>query len=97
MLKITTSRDETNSLTVHLWGWLTDEYIPELQAALSPDAAPHIVLDMSHVAFIDRKTMKYLCGVKSRVVIQNIPSWILLWIEQEFRCGASSENSRTDS
>lgn len=89
MLKITTTRDEANSLTVSLWGYLTGEYISELETALSPSAAPQIVLDMSHVVFVDRKAMEYLCSVKSRVRIQNIPGYVVRWIEQEFRCGAS--------
>jgi len=96
VLKIVTTRGETNSLTVYLWGRLTEEYLPELRRVLNPDAAPQIVLDMSHVTFIDRYSVEYLCSVKSRIVIQNIPTWILLWIEQEFRCG-HARNSRIDS
>ena len=97
MLKITTTRSETDSLTVYLWGDLTVEYVPELQTVLNPDAAPQIILDMTHLMFLDRKALEYLCGVKSRIVIQNVPSWIKLWIEQEFRCGSSSRNSRSNS
>ena len=97
MLKIATTRSETSCLTVHLWGQLTSEYVSELETALNPDAAPQIVLDMSHVTFVDRKAMEFLCSVKSRIVIQNIPSYVMLWIEQEFRCGGSSKNSRTKS
>jgi anti-anti-sigma regulatory factor len=89
VLKITTTRDEINTLTVSLWGHLTGEYVSELETALTPSAAPQIVLDMSHVIFVDRKAMEYLCGVKSRVLIQNIPPYVMRWIEQEFRCGAS--------
>jgi anti-anti-sigma regulatory factor len=89
VLKITTSRCETDSLTVYLWGDLTGEYVSELETVLNPEAAPQIILDMSHVTFVDRKAMEYLCGVKSRLIIQNIPLYVRLWIEQEFRCGAS--------
>ena len=96
MLKITTTRSESNSLTVYLCGQLTGEYVSELETALSPDAAPQIALDMSGVTFVDRKAMEYLCGVKARISIRNIPSYVIRWIEQEFRCG-SSRNSRTDS
>jgi anti-anti-sigma regulatory factor len=97
VLKITTTRNDTTCLTVHLWGQLTGEYVPELQKALNPDAAPQIVLDMDHVTFVDRTALEFLCSVKSRVDIQNIPLYVRLWIEQEFRCGRSSKNSRTDS
>jgi len=41
------------------------------------------------VTFVDRKAMEFLCGVKSRVIIENVPSYVLRWIEQEFRCGSS--------
>ena len=67
------------------------EYVPELEKALDPDAATNISLDMSNVTFVDRKAMEFLCGVKSRVMIENIPSYVLRWIEQEFRCGSSQK------
>ena len=89
VLKITTTRNEPNSMTVYLCGQLTGEYIPELEIALNPDAAPQIALDMSNVTFVDRAAMEFLCGVKSRISIENIPSYVMRWIEQEFRCGSS--------
>jgi anti-anti-sigma regulatory factor len=91
MLKITTTRSEAESVTVHLCGQLTGEYVPELERALSPDASPRIALDMSNVTFVDRKAMEFLCGVKSRISIENIPSYVKRWIEQEFRCGSSQQ------
>jgi anti-anti-sigma regulatory factor len=90
VLKITTTQSETQA-TVHLCGQLTGEYVPELEKALDPDSAPRIALDMSNVTFVDRKAMEFLCGVKSRVSIENIPSYVTRWIEQEFRCGSSQE------
>jgi len=97
VLKITTTRSEADTLTVYLWGQLTSNYVPELETALNPDAAPQIVLDMSNVTLVDRKAMEFLCGVRSRIIVQNIPPYVMRWIEQEFRCGASSKNSRTHS
>jgi anti-anti-sigma regulatory factor len=91
VLKITTTRSEAESVRVHLCGQLTGEYVPELERALSPDSAPRIALDMSDVTFVDRKAMEFLCGVKSRVSIENIPSYVRRWIEQEFRCGSSQQ------
>lgn len=91
MLKITTTENESNSLTVHLCGQLTGEYVPELEKALQPEGAPRIALDMSNVTFVDRKAMEFLCGVKSRISIENIPSYVTRWIEQEFRCGSSQQ------
>ena len=89
VLKITTVQKESEAITVYLCGQLTGEYVPELEKALKPETAPHISLDMSNVTFVDRKAMEFLCGVKSRVIIENVPSYVLRWIEQEFRCGQS--------
>ena len=89
MLKITTTKKETQSLTVHLCGQLTGEYVPELEKVLSAGTAPQIALDMSNVTFVDRKAMEFLCGVKDRISIENIPSYVMRWIEQEYRCGSS--------
>jgi ABC-type transporter Mla MlaB component len=91
VLKITTTRDESQAMTVHLCGQLTSEYVPELEKAISPNEAQQIALDMSDVTFVDRKAMEFLCGVKSRVSIENIPSYVMRWIEQEFRCGSSQQ------
>jgi anti-anti-sigma regulatory factor len=91
VLKITTIQKEPEAITVYLAGQLTGEYVAELESALRPEAAPNISLDMSSVTFVDRKAMEFLCGVKSRVLIENVPSYVLKWIEQEFRCGSSQK------
>ena len=91
MLKITTTQNESKSRTVHLCGQLTGEYVPELEKALTPEGAPQIALDMSNVTFVDRKAMEFLCGVKSRISIENIPSYVMRWIEQEFRCSSTPQ------
>jgi len=91
VLKITTVR-ETESLRVHLCGQFTGEYVPELQKALSTENVEpgKIALDLSNVTFVDREAMVFLCGAKSRnVAIENIPSYVIRWIEQEYRCGSS--------
>lgn len=93
VLKITTTQDAPRTMTVHLCGQLTSEYVPELAKALNPEAAPQIALDMSNVTFVDRKAMEFLCGVKARVSIENIPSYVMRWIEAEFRCGSSQTES----
>jgi anti-anti-sigma regulatory factor len=91
MLKITTTRNETESVRVYLCGQLTGEYVPELKKVLEPDTAEKIALDMSDVTFVDRPAMEYLCGMKSRISIENIPSYVIRWIELEGRCGPSSQ------
>ena len=90
MLKITTTRENPETLRVYLCGQLTGEYVPELQKALAPEGTDgKIALDMSNVTFVDREAMMFLCGAKSRVSIENIPSYVIRWIEQEGRCGSS--------
>ena len=92
MLKITTVRESPERLTVSLCGQFTAEYVPELQRALAPENTGEgkIALDLSNVTFVDRDAMVFLCGAKSRnVAIENIPSYVTRWIEQEGRCGPS--------
>jgi ABC-type transporter Mla MlaB component len=96
VLKITTTQDENKSLTVHLCGQLTGEYVGELEKALKQEQSSAIALDMSNVTFVDRQAMVFLCGVKSRISIENIPSYVLRWIEQEGRCGSSHRDSSED-
>ncbi len=92
MLKITTVRENPESLRVCLCGQFTSEYVPELEKALSGQGTDSgkVALDLSNVTFVDRAAMVFLCGAKSRnVAIENIPSYVIRWIEQEGRCGAS--------
>jgi anti-anti-sigma regulatory factor len=79
-----------------LCGQFTGEYVPELEKALSSEntEAGKIALDLSNVTFVDRAAMMFLCGAKSRnVSIENIPSYVTRWIEQEGRCGCSHTGS----
>jgi hypothetical protein len=92
VLKITTIQESPERLKVYLCGQFTAEYVPELQRALSPEnaATRNVALDLANVTFVDRDAMVFLCGAKSRnVAIENIPSYVTRWIEQEGRCGPS--------
>ena len=89
MLKITPAQDDNKSVTLHLTGQLTGEYVAELQKALNAGQSQKIALDLSNVTFVDREAMMFLCGVKSRISIESIPSYVIRWIEQEFRCRSS--------
>ena len=92
MLKITTTKDNDESARVRLCGQLTAEYVSELEQALAEAGkdAPRVALDLSNVTFVDRDAMMFLCGVRSRnIPIENIPSYVIRWIEQEGRCGGS--------
>jgi anti-anti-sigma regulatory factor len=98
VLKITTVRDD-ESLKVHLCGQFTREYVPELEKALSKEVveAGKVALDLSNVTFVDRDAMVFLCGAKSRnVAIENIPSYVIRWIEQELRCGCSHPDAHEE-
>ncbi len=89
MLKIiVTVRENPESIRVHLYGQLTGEYVPEVEKTLSGQGADtrKLILDLSNVTFVDREAMKFLCGAKSRkVTVENIPSYVRRWIEQECR------------
>jgi ABC-type transporter Mla MlaB component len=90
VLKITTIRENDESVRVCLCGQLTSEYVPELEKAMTLDNADKgkLALDMSNVTFVDREAMVFLCAAKSRnVAIENVPSYVMRWIEQERRCG----------
>ena len=99
MLKITTMKENAASLRVQLYGRFTGEYVPEVEKALSGQGTERlkVVLDLSHVTFVDRAGMMFLCGVKSgNVAIENAPSYVTRWIEQEGSCGpAHSEPAGT--
>ena len=93
MLKITTTQDENKSITVRLCGQLTGEYVAELEKALKLEGCDKVALDMANVTFVDRQAMVFLCSVRSRIVIENVPSYVTRWIEQEGRCGSSHRES----
>jgi hypothetical protein len=95
VLKITTTRDNPTAVRVHLCGQFTGEYVPELQKALAvPDSeTTTIAVDMTNVTFVDREAMMFLCDAKSmKVAIENIPSYVMRWIEQQCRCSETPEN-----
>jgi ABC-type transporter Mla MlaB component len=99
VLKITTIRENDKSLRVQLCGQFTREYVPELEKALAPEnpETGKVALDLSNVTFVDRDAMVFLCSARSRnVAIENIPSYVTRWIEQENRCGGSSHRETPD-
>jgi anti-anti-sigma regulatory factor len=102
VLKITTTQETDQSLKVHLSGQFTREYIVELEQILFTGRSPgqpgqNVALDLENVTFVDRDSMGFLCSARSRnVSVENIPSYVIRWIEQERICGASDpekENS----
>jgi anti-anti-sigma regulatory factor len=90
VLKITTVQEDSKSLRVQLYGQFTGEYVALVEQALSGDGNSNgkVALDLSKVTFVDRAGMKFLCSAISRnVALENIPSYVARWIEQEGRRG----------
>ena len=86
MLKITKQAENVRISTVSLHGHFTGEYVPEVEKALlengCKDGKP--ALDLSNVTFVDRKAMEFLRRAKSKKIrIENTPSYVARWIEQE--------------
>jgi ABC-type transporter Mla MlaB component len=96
VLKITPTRESEKSLRVRLCGQLTKEYIPEVERLLSGEGAAHqsTSLDLANVTFVDREAMVFLCSAKARnIAIENCPSYVIRWIQQEGLCSKSKEPS----
>ena len=93
MLKITTVQENEKACRIRLCGEFTSEYVAELErsVAATPNAGSAITLDMANVTFVDRDAMMFLCAARSKSIkIENVPSYVRRWIEQEKRCGSSS-------
>jgi ABC-type transporter Mla MlaB component len=92
VLKITTTRENDQRVRVQLCGQFTREYVAELEQAIFVGESPaeNVALDLANVTFVDREAMGFLCSARTRkVAIENIPSYVIRWIEQERVCGAS--------
>ena len=95
MLKITPIRT-ANRFKVQLCGKLTKEYVPEIERLLAAEAAGSdgLSIDLANVTFVDREAMMFLCSTKSRsIAVENCPSYVIRWIEQEGLCGNSGPES----
>ena len=93
MLKITTTRESDNVHRIRLCGQFTKEYVEELERTLSNEDTPNesVALDLANVTFVDREAMVFLCSARSRKIsIENCPSYVIRWIQQERLCGGSS-------
>jgi ABC-type transporter Mla MlaB component len=92
MLKITSLQDGEKSLKIRLSGQLTEEYVAEIDCLLrqKPAGLSTVSLDLADVTFVDRGGMLFLCSAKARnVVIENCPSYVNRWIDQEGVCSRS--------
>ena len=93
MLKIT-KQPENAPIKVSLHGHFTGEYVPEVEKALSESSCTEgkVALDLRNVTFVDRTAMEFLGRLDSiKIRIENTPSYVTRWIEQETR--ASTNNT----
>jgi anti-anti-sigma regulatory factor len=87
MLKITKQTESAKLVKVNLHGCFTGHYVAEVEKALSEKGCKKskVALDLMNVTFVDRDAMQFLRRAKSRkkIAIENIPSYVTRWIEQE--------------
>ena len=94
MLKITPTRESEKCFKVRLCGQLTKEYVPEVERLLANEGATSqtMSIDLANVTFVDRDAMVFLCSAKARnITIENCPSYVIRWIQQERLCGSSDK------
>ena len=99
MLKITPVRENDKAFRVRLCGQFTKEYVEELERTLAGEDVEKetVALDLENVTFVDREAMVFLCSAKSRkIAIENCPSYVIRWIQQERLCGSSEKTSASD-
>ncbi len=87
MLKLTKQTELAKLVRVNLHGAFTGDYVAEVEKALSENGRKKakVALDLMNVTFVDREAMQFLRRAISRkkVAIENIPSYVTRWIEQE--------------
>ena len=86
LLKITKQTENAQTITVTLHGQFTGEYVPSVERALSENGCTEgqVILDLKNVTFVDRAAMEFLCRIDSKKVrLENTPSYVVRWIEQE--------------
>jgi hypothetical protein len=95
VLRITPTREGDSSLQVRLCGQLTKDYLPEVQRLLDEGGTQTVSLDLANVTFVDREAMVFLCAAKSKnIAIENCPSYVIRWIQQEKLCGPSNPSEK---
>ena len=97
MMKITRDGEIPEILRVSLSGHFTRHYIPEVEKALLQNGSKskQSALDLMNVTFVDRPAMEFLCAAQSRrIKLENLPSYVERWIQQEAGNGASSFKPR---
>jgi len=96
VLRITSDHEDEKHCRLRLCGQFTGEYVSELERALVTESARSqtVALDLTNVTFVDREAMMFLCGARSRnIPIENIPSYVQRWIQQEKLCGPPADKT----
>jgi hypothetical protein len=86
MLKIIKQTEKARISRVSLHGHFTGEYVPDVEKALLENGCKgcKLALDLRNVTFVDRTAMEFLSRTKSKKIsIENTPSYVTRWIEQE--------------
>jgi len=92
MLKITRQAQNPEIVRVTLSGHFTREYVPEVENALVQDGNQSKIrtVDLLNVTFVDRRAMEFLRIAQARnIKLENLPSWVNRWIQQEAGNGAN--------
>ena len=85
MLKITKETVDPKLIRISLHGYFTAEYVPEVKKSLSNGHKGNaVILDLTNVTFVDRPAMEFVREAKSiRIKIENAPSYLKRWMQQE--------------
>jgi hypothetical protein len=87
MLKITKQPESARLVRVKLHGSFTGEYVREVERVLFENGCQRgkVTLDLKNVTFVGREAMEFLRITIStkKIAIENIPSYVTRWIEQE--------------
>ena len=97
MMKITLDGEIPEIVRVSLSGHFTSDYIPEIEKALVQDGnkSKKCALDLMNVTFVDRPAMEFLRAAQSqKIKLENLPSYVKRWIQQETANGASTFKPR---
>ncbi len=97
MLKITQQAESPEIVRVSLSGHFTSEYVSEVEKALAQNGnkSKKCALDLMNVTFVDRPAMEFLRVAQSRKIkLDNLPSWVKRWIQQEAGNDTSSFKPR---
>ncbi len=97
MMKISPVQVNRGLLTLRLSGQFTKEYVPEVERTVANAEARAVGLDLANVTFVDREAMAFIASAKSKnLAIENCPTYVIRWIEQERLCSGCSSPSDSD-